>query len=119
MLLYENNTLKDFGRIKLMKRTMHYIYQWLSIFSSFPQQQFPKRFPLTATLVIIMLTLFSVPLHAQEIINHKSGKLQITHTALTLPAGSVNLEIKRTLHQNKSGIPGLLETRWRKSWTRS
>lgn len=101
-----------------MQRTLHYIYQWLCIFSSFPQQQFLKCLRLIASFVIITVILFSTPLSAQEIINPKSGKLFAVYTDLLLPAGPINLEIKRTLLHNNRNAPGLLGNRWRIDWER-
>ena len=56
---------------------------------SFP---FRRLFPV---LGILALLVQSFPLGAQEIIDPRSGRLFLTTTDLSVPAGAVSLEIRR------------------------
>ncbi len=50
-----------------------------------------------------------------EQIEPRTGELQLTATDLIVPAGPVNLEVKRSF-QSLSRKPGLLGTRWQLNW---
>ncbi len=66
-------------------------------------------------LGLAALLAFSPSARAQELIDPRSGQLVLSVTDLTLQAGPVTLEIRRSLHTGKRA-PGLLGTRWRLNW---
>jgi len=66
-------------------------------------------------LALTTLLLSVLPLHAQETVDPRSGRLLLTATDLVLPAGSITLEITRTLEPQRTDR-GLLGTRWRLNW---
>ncbi|MDE2179886.1 MAG: hypothetical protein KGJ40_03440 [candidate division NC10 bacterium] len=70
---------------------------------------------LILALVITALVLPAVSPDAQEIIDPKSGQLFLSVTDLTVQAGPVSLEVRRSLETGK-GSPGLLGARWRLNW---
>jgi RHS repeat-associated protein len=67
------------------------------------------------SLAITLLLLSGPTLSAQEIIDPKSGQLFLSVTDLTVQAGPVTLEVRRSLETGKRP-PGLLGTRWRLNW---
>jgi RHS repeat-associated protein len=64
----------------------------------------------------LTMVLFCCPsLDAQEIVDRKSGQVFLSVTDLTVQAGPLSLEVRRSLETGK-GSPGLLGTRWRLNW---
>lgn len=78
-----------------------------------------KQYFISIALVIMLAMVLQFgevpPLHAQEMIDPRSGRLLLTETDLVLRAGPINLEIQRTL-QTDRGDQGLLGTQWRMNW---
>jgi RHS repeat-associated protein len=59
----------------------------------------------------------SIPF-AQETVDPKTGRLSATQTDLVFQSGAVNLEVTRTLNQNRDQSPGYLGKNWRLNWER-
>src|SRR5262249_5293619 len=55
------------------------------------------------------------PDRIQESIHPMTGRLNVVVTDLSIEAGSVSLQVSRTLHDG-AGRPGLLGSRWRLNW---
>jgi len=81
----------------------------------FRDGQWVLNFALIFPLAITLLLLSGPTLSAQEIIDPRSGQLFLSVTDLTLQAGPVSLEIRRSL-QSGQRQSGLLGTRWRLNW---
>ncbi len=73
------------------------------------------RVALPSGLVLIALLLTAFSIHAQEIVDPRSGRLFLTLTDLVVPAGPVILEVQRSLDTRRKE-QGLLGTRWRLNW---
>ena len=68
------------------------------------------------TFVFIGILLNSTSfLHAQEMIDPRSGRLIFNETDLAIQSGSITLFIQRTLQTGESE-PGLLGTKWQLNW---
>lgn len=70
---------------------------------------------LTAMLGLSTLLVSFAPLCAQESIDTRSGQLTLVTTDLVLPAGGIDLEVRRSLMHDKDSI-GLLGSKWRLNW---
>lgn len=78
-------------------------------------RRYVTNLALIPVLAISVLLLAVPSLDAQEIVDPRSGQLVLAVTDLTVQAGPVTLEIRRSLESMKRQ-PGLLGTRWRLNW---
>jgi RHS repeat-associated protein len=68
-----------------------------------------------AVLGVAALLAYCPSVLAQEIIDPRSGQVILSVTDLTVQAGPITLEVRRSL-QNAGRDPGLLGSRWRLNW---